>query len=52
MIKITFVDDSYRIYERFEYTTYSLNNGSFIVIRDKKWIGIYNMDNIKKVEVE
>ena len=34
-----------------EYTDYQYDGKCFIVIRDKQWIGIYNLDEVRYIEV-
>lgn len=38
-------------YEPNEYTDYYYDKKCFIVIKDKRWIGIYNIDDLSYVEV-
>lgn len=50
MLEITLKNgDQYR-WAKGTYTDYRCDGNSFIVIRDKEWIGIYNMDCIAVVE--
>lgn len=44
-------DGEYAKYKPDEYTDYHYDKKCFIVIRDEQWIGIYNIDEIKCVEV-
>lgn len=48
---IEFKNGEIRRYKPDEYTEYSYDRRYFIVIRDKQWIGLYNLDEIRYVEV-
>lgn len=48
---IKFKDGEYAKYKPDEYTDYYYDKVCFVVIRDKQWIGIYNIDEIKWIEV-
>ena len=48
---IKFKDGEYAKYKPNEYTDYYYDKVCFVVIRDKQWIGIYNIDEIKWIEV-
>lgn len=48
---ISFKDGEYAKYKPDEYTDYYYDKVCFVVIRDKQWIGIYNIDEIKWIEV-
>lgn len=50
-ITIVFQNGDVAHYKPEEYTDYHYDKICFIVIRDKQWIGIYNIDEIKYVEV-
>lgn len=52
MIAIYFKDGSARIYKCEEYTEYKYDAKYFIIIKDWKWIGMYNLDCIKMIEVD
>lgn len=38
-------------YKPDEYDDYQYDKKCFIVIKDKQWIGIYNLDDIRYVEI-
>lgn len=38
-------------YKPSEYTDYDYDKKYFIVIRNKQWIGLYNLDDIRYVEI-
>ena len=38
-------------YKPIEYTDYDYDKKFFIVIRNKQWIGLYNLDEIRYVEI-
>ena len=48
---IKFKDGEIAHYSPNEYTDYYYDKVCFVVIRDKQWIGIYNIDEIKWIEV-
>ena len=48
---IKFKDGDIAKYAPNEYTDYYYDKVCFVVIRDKQWIGIYNIDEIKWIEV-
>ena len=48
---ISFKDGEYAKYKPDEYTDYYYDKICFVVIKDRRWIGIYNIDEIKYVEV-
>lgn len=50
MLRIVFKDDEIKEYEENEYTDYHYDGKVFVVINDKQWIGIYNIDVIAAVE--
>ena len=48
---IKFKDGDLAHYAPSEYTDYYYDKVCFVVIKDKQWIGIYNIDEIKWIEV-
>lgn len=48
---IKFRDGEVAKYPPYEFTDYYYDKICFVVIKDKRWIGIYNIDEIKYVEV-
>ncbi len=50
-ITINFKSGEIRHYKPDEYTDYYYDKGYFIVIKDKQWIGFYNLDEIRYVEI-
>ena len=50
-ITIDFKNGEYCHYKPSEYTDYQYDGKYFIVIRDKQWIGLYNLDEIRYVEI-
>lgn len=52
MIKITLKNGCVYRWKRKEYTDYKYDGRCFIVIRDKRWVGIYNLDSIISVTVK
>lgn len=53
MIEIVFKDsDTVHYYNPDQYTDYRYDRKFFIVIRDKQWIGFYNLDCVEYIKVE
>lgn len=52
MLKIVFKNGEVIVYQPDQYTDYSYDSKSFIVINGRQWIGIYNMDCVSCVEFE
>ena len=52
MIEIIFKNGDMVHYNPDEYTDYRYYMKYFIVIRDKQWIGFYNLDCVEYIEVE
>ena len=51
MIEIIFRNGEIKQYKPDEYTEYRLCGRLFVVIYEKQWIGIYNLDDIVSVEI-
>ena len=52
MIEIAFKNGNFISYKPEEYTDYKYDGKVFVVIYDKQWIGLYNMDYIMYIEIE
>ena len=52
MIEIVFRNGDMCHYKPEEYTDYKYDGKYFIVIRDKQWIGFYNLDCVEYIEVQ
>lgn len=52
MIEIVFRNGDMAHYNPDEYTDYRYDMKYFIVIKDKQWIGFYNLDCVEYIEVE
>lgn len=50
VLTITLKDGTEKKYIGDGFSSYSVTGNLFIVIKDKKWIGIYNVDSVVKVE--
>lgn len=50
-ITIVFKSGEVCNYPPAEYTDYNYDGKYFIVIKDKQWIGLYNLDEIRYVEI-
>ncbi len=51
VIEIVFKSGDMVHYQPEEYTDYRYDGKYFIVIRDKQWIGFYNLDCVEYIEV-
>lgn len=51
MIDIVWKDGTHETWESGDYTEYTYNEQTFVVIKDAKWIGIYNIDCVAKIVV-
>ncbi len=52
MINITLSNGSFIQWNRDEFTDYMYDGKCFIVIKGSQWVGIYNMDFVRSVEVD
>ena len=52
MIDITFKDGDIAHYEPDQYTDYRYDGKYFIVVYNEQWIGLYNLDDIKRIDVK
>ena len=50
-ITIVFKNGEVCHYTPTEYTDYNYDGKYFIVIKDKQWVGLYNLDEIRYVEI-
>lgn len=50
MLRIVFKDSEVKEYKENEYTDYTYDGKVFVVINNKQWIGIYNMDAVATIE--
>jgi len=51
VIEIVFRNGNMTHYSPNEYTDYKYDGKYFIVIREKQWIGFYNLDCVEYIEV-
>ncbi len=51
MIKITFKNGDTAEWYIGQYTDYKYDGKCFIVIKDKQWVGIYNIDHIISIVI-
>lgn len=51
MIEIVFKNGDMAHYKPSDYTDYKYDGKYFIVIYEKQWIGLYNLDSIEYVEI-
>ena len=52
MIEIVFKNGDMAHYNSEEYTDYRYDGKYFIVIKEKQWIGFYNLDCVEYIEVD
>ena len=52
LIEIVLKDGSCITYEGNEYTDYQYDRKFFIILYEKQWIGLFNLDEIKYVMIE
>ena len=52
MIEITFKDGDMAHYEPNQYTDYKYDGKYFIVIYNEQWIGFYNLDAVKRIDIK
>lgn len=52
MIEIVFRNGDMAHYTPEQYTDYRYDGKYFIVIKDKQWVGFYNLDCVEYIEVE
>ena len=51
MIEIVFKNGDMAHYNRTEYTDYKYDGKFFIVIYEKQWIGLYNLDSVEYIKI-
>lgn len=49
MIKITMANKCYDDWKSEEYTDYMYDGKCFVIIKDEKLVGIYNMDTVSRI---
>lgn len=52
MIDITFKDGDMAHYEPNQYTDYKYDGKYFIVVYNEQWIGFYNLDAVKRIDIK
>ena len=52
MIEITFKDGDMAHYEPNQYTDYKYDGKYFIVVYNEQWIGFYNLDAVKRIDIK
>lgn len=52
MIEIVFQNGNFVSYKPSDYTDYKYDRKYFIVIYEKQWIGLYNLDCIEYINIE
>lgn len=52
MMDITFKDGDIAHYEPNQYTDCKYDGKYFIVVYNEQWIGLYNLDDIKRIDVK
>lgn len=49
---ITFKDGDIAHYEPNQYTDYKYDGKYFIVVYNEQWIGFYNLDAVKRIDIK
>lgn len=52
MIKIIFKNGSVAKWRKKEFTDYKYDGKCFIIIKDERWVGIYNMDAVISIIIK
>lgn len=52
MIQITMVGGNYIEWNKDQYTDYMYDGKVFVIINGSKWIGIYNIDQVKEIRID
>jgi len=52
MIQITMNNGCYDEWKQDQYTDYMYDCKCFIIIKDEQWVGIYNMDSVRRIVVD
>lgn len=52
MIQITMLGGNYSEWNKDQYTDYMYDGKIFVIIDGSKWIGIYNIDQVKEIRID
>lgn len=52
MIQITMMNGIYDEWKPEQYTDYMYDGRCFIIMRGEQWVGIYNMDAVRRIVVD
>jgi hypothetical protein len=52
MIQITMVGGNFTCWDKKQYTDYMYDGKVFVVIKGSKWVGIYNIDQVKEIRID
>lgn len=52
MIEITLKNGLYDTWKQDQYTDYIYDGKCFIIIKENKWIGIYNLDSVVRIAID
>ena len=52
MIQITMSNGCYDEWKAEQYTDYMYDGKCFIIMRGEQWVGIYNMDSVRRIVVD
>ena len=52
MIQITQMNGPYNEWKPEQYTDYLYDGKCFIIMRGEQWVGIYNMDAIRRIVID
>ena len=52
MIQITMTSGVYDEWKPEQYTDYMYDGKCFIIIKGEQWVGIYNLDSVRKIVID
>ncbi len=52
MIQIELNNGNRDEWKDYQYTDYMYDGKCFIIIKDDQWVGIYNMDSVRRIVVD
>ncbi len=52
MIQITMRDGIYDEWKAEQYTDYMYDGKCFIIVKNERWVGIYNLDSVKRIVID
>ena len=52
MIQITMTSGVYDEWKPEQYTDYMYDGKCFIIIKGEQWVGIYNLDSVRRIAID